>query len=332
MIGFVMLRSITIAITSLSLSWSMTLNAQEVAVYWQPPVASTESQVFANPVECIRGVLAGFDKSRLILTPSGTEQPKTLRSDLVVGLHVEWPEGAMQTANANFRDGRYVEAIKQYESIINGPDIQQWQQKLLLLQITSAATQLENLTVAAKAFQLLHSLSVPTFAYAYMPLCWSSDRTSPNIANEVNELAAATAIETKLIVASWQVSIGETQSSRATLESIRDADDTLLSQLASCQLWRLEVPEKFVNEKLNDAIAFRDKLPMSLQAGPTATIADRIERSGSDDLAFQYWLEAAMLADQNELPVFRVAIRHLESIAGRTNRREDWQRLKKVFE
>ncbi len=43
-------------------------------------------------------------------------------------------------------------------------------------------------------------------------------------------------------------------------------------------------------------------MPLSLQAGPTAAIADRLERAGDSSMAFDFWLEAFALSRHSDLP------------------------------
>lgn len=313
-------------------SLSARLCAQEVVIYWQKPKPAAESTIFSAPIEAVRGVLNAMDDKAIFYTPPGAKQPSKILSDQVVGIRMVWTDAKVAEANAAFRSGDFKEAINRYLALLDKPAGGAWQQKLLMLQITSATEFMERQAMATKVFAQAHASGLPGFCYAYTPLVWTNDPVAPEILAELEkEYGDKKNSLIQLITGSWGLMSNNRQTAVITLESLAKKQEEPLSSLAKAQLWRAVPPQKFVSEGLDDALKFRDQLPLSLQAGPTAIIANQFERAGDYDAAFDYWTEVAIASKYAQLSIFSVSTRHLDDIANRQGRVDQWNKLKEIL-
>ncbi len=317
---------------TLAFSAVESLVAEEVIVYWQKKKSPTESTIFSTGSEVIRGEMVGFDDNRFIVQIAGQEQPFVMPSSQIAGVKVLWDDEQMQQANAALHIGNYGEAIQKLQTIIEQSDAQPWKQKLLLLEIAAAATRLEKLRIATRVCSLVHASKAPLFVNAYAPIQWTSDPIAKEAIEELATFASDPSPIIQIVVCSWNLSSPDQATYIKKLEVIAQNQKDTAGVFAAVQLWRTIPPQEFIQSKLAEAIRVRDSLPYCLQAGPTAVIADRIERSGNYELAFDYWLETVLMSPNQAMPIVHIAARHLDQLAMQGGIGNDWPELKaKIF-
>ncbi len=306
--------------------------AEQATVYWDKPQRSDESVIFSQRVQAITGEVQEFSGKRIVVQQVGRTEPTVIAVDQLTGVRVIWESEPAVRAHEHFRIGNWRDCILATKEANDLPDVPDWQRKMLSLQVVSAATHFEKLETATLVFKALRQREMPNFGYAYLPVAWSTVAPNSAVVQAAEKFASDTDAAAKLVAATWLLHGPQRQASVKALESIAQGNEPVLSQIAKTQLWRTIAPQEFVTSHLSKAINFRDSMPLYLQAGPTAVIADRVERSGDWAGAWNYWLEVAMTSRNSQLPVFNTAIDHLTDLAQRTGREADWLAIREALE
>ncbi len=317
-------------IFSFSIS-AISVSAEDDVVRWQKPMPASESVVFEQQIQTIHGKILDLNARRLQIIPRGSEQPMTIAGDQVVGVEVAWQNQTAREANQAFLEHRWRETITLAQTAVNNPDIVSWQQELLSLHIVAAATHYDRIDIAAKVFGLLEQRGLADFGLAYLPVPWTTVNASQSTLATAKSLVDNESETMRFIAAAWLLDSADRPIALEKLKLLAANSSSRLAPLARAQLWRAEPPHEFVANQINDAQRACDRMPLSLQAGPQASIADRVERSGNLTQAFTRWTEVAIMSQPTQLVVFTTAIKHLEDIAKRNGQQVEWDQLRAIF-
>ena len=303
---------------------------EDATVLWQVPIDSEHSGLFDRTLQRVTGKIARLDDQSLQIQQTGQTSVTTIASDQIAGVIVNWNSEQARLANQQYADSDWLASVRSSQAAIAASNMPLWQQRLLSLQIISALQNFQRIGLAAKVFVLVRQQNPPLLSLAYAPVPWASGDLNPAIVAEVSPYMLQDDAA-QFVAASWLIETSNQAEAIVVLKRLSGFTQVPLNKLATAQLWRTSAPQKFVSTELPDAIKLRDSLPYCLQAGPTAAIADRIERAGEFERAFYYWIEVAQLSRDLKLPIHAVAIRHLDDLADRANLQKEWQALQNTL-
>ncbi len=205
-----------------------------------------------------------------------------------------WASSEAANMDSLFRQGKFAELGKIAPAIIQS-NLPPWQQRLLLAELIVAADAIGNRVPAGKLFISLCDNSSPPFLYAVAPLNWSNPTSSPQMESTAEEWLSDSREAAQLLGARWLLSGPKRESAREVLEKLGRSTNTSISDLATCQLWRI-IPISPANaSQLIEWQNRRDSLLLPLQIGPTELIADRWRSAQQDSLAAFEYLRIATL-------------------------------------
>lgn len=303
-------------------------------VYRAVPRPAGESVIFDPPVDAIRCEIVSWENGRLVYK-AGDPPPDEIRSQTipesqVVGVEVHWQTAAARAANQAFAEGRWRDSILASQAAINSPEMPLWQQKLMGLQIVSAAMQYERVDLAVQVYAMLTEQGLPEFGLAYLPVPWGGEPPSKRVLDDLAPLVDSQDPTTQFIVAAWMLTGPDREAARVRLKRFATESSGPLRALAEAQLWRVEPPEAF-RRHLAESLELRNTLPLSLQAGVNAAIADRLERGGELELAHSMWVLVAVDSQLHRQPLAAFAATRLEGLAQRGVGAEQWPKLREFL-
>ncbi len=243
----------------------------------------------------LRGVLIEWEADRLVLVRKGDAGPTTFPGDNVVGIEPGWKEESFSEVHRHFLEHRFADVLRQGQAVLKTPSIPRWQQRLIVAEMVQSACALRQSQVAGKLYGYLVQDRGPQLLMSVIPLPWSDELL--NSGRGMSELALTwiqnQEPEMQLLGASWL--LGGEQNGMGTdrLKRLSDDNSLLVSNYAKVQLWRTVPPSEIESQHLGKWVALRDRMPLSLQAGPTMLLGHRLDQAGAWELAVAEWLRIA---------------------------------------
>ncbi len=275
-----------------------------------------------SSVELRRLQIVDFDFQNLTAIEPGAVAPTKFSSQAVQAVEVDWSSASGREAFRLFESAEYARAIEAAKQAIAANELPRWQQKILGAAMVESFIGINQPGIAGRAFVSLSKESPPELLYASMPLNWFNDRPESGLADQAREwLRMESPSVAPLLGASWLLNTGEAKEAKATLERITASKVPVLASLASAQLWRIALP----NEVSQNVVAWkqaRDRMPTSLQLGPTLAIAYKLQSSGESEAAMEEWMRAS-LGYPRHLPNVARATKACTELMSRTRSKSD---------
>lgn len=255
------------------------------------PALSSDGDWTARPRAQRRGTIEDFDQLRLKLIDAEGET-KQFGSHTVLGVSFKWATESAAAASQLVDDQEYSQAVEAIRTCYQ--KLPKWQQRLLLARLVRCLSAAGNDRLACVIFNNVASDSTPPpLVFADIPLCWTTKQTSTSHAAAAKQWIASDQEVPQLLGASWLLANNRAQAEQ-TLRKLKASKDPIIARLAVMQSWRLEPPPKSKTQ-ITAWIAYRDKLLLPLQLGPTEFLADRLSRIGEQELALGQWSRIATL-------------------------------------
>jgi hypothetical protein len=260
--------------------------------FWLSSTDKLVKDTWESPTsELVKAIIVDIDERNLVcVAPDKPTIPNNLDSSRLHAIDVTWANEKAASAHSAFARGEFAAAIENAKQSIAEGKMPRWQQKILAAEITDSLIHLGQTTSACRVFISLCKESPAPMLYASAPLYWNSQRLDSQSIQQAQEwMRSDRAPIEQLIGASWLLNSHDATSARSTLDQLQRSKSAVIAQLATAQSWRLELPNQ-VAERYSEWSAYRDRLLLPLQVGPTATIADKLERAGLKEKAVQEWL------------------------------------------
>lgn len=199
---------------------------------------------------------------------------KKLELNRVIAVRPKWNNAQAEEMDRLYYEGKYAEHAKMASAVLK-TELPPYQQRLLLAQVVVTANAIGNRVPAGNLFLSLCKNSPPPYLYSVAPLNWVESQTT-----KAMETAAETWLTEKdeaaqLLAASWLLSGPKRQEATKTLEDLTRSTNSMVSDLATCQLWRTVPISPATSTTILEWQNRRDMLLLPLQLGPTELIADR---------------------------------------------------------
>lgn len=276
------------------------------AVWYLPPTASSigQSGWLPQPLRKLSGSIQSFQQGKLQIvvqdaSSDGAIAERELDDDRIVWIEVDWNGQGTEVEQAfeDFAALRYAECLKPLSDYVKQAQ-PRWRQLVAYGVLMNAAAEADKHASALAIAAGFYAAGPPTCFYSLLPIAW----TRPEI-NAARDQAAARALQhenaaVRVVAASWILSGTHRQQADQVLrQASNDPADPVLARLADAIRWRtIAGPEVLAAVKSWERKV--DRLPIALQPGPMATIADRLQASGHGSLALPWWLSVAELGKQ----------------------------------
>lgn len=301
--GYPTSRSLT-AQNSESVSVPSNLTEFPTAQFWLSASVGLSRNTWETPAsELVSAVILDIDERDIVCVTKEKPTPFKHASSQLHAIDAVWGNETASIAHAAFVRGDFAVAIENSKKAIAEGKIPRWQQKILAAEIADCLASLGQTTSACRVFISLCKESPAPMLYASAPLNWTSQRGNTQLVQQSQEwIQADRAPIEQLIGASWLLNGSEAATALSVMEQLRGSKSTVISQLATTQLWRLELPNQVV-ERYSQWSEYRDRMLLPLQLGPTIAIADKLERAGRKEEALQEWLRILALFPKHRLEV-----------------------------
>jgi hypothetical protein len=245
----------------------------------------------------LRGVLVEWEPSRLVLIRKNAVGPTTFPGDQVIGIEAGWKEDSFAEVHRMFTDHRFAEVISQGQTVLKTPSIPRWQQRLIVAEMVQSACALGQWQVAGKIYNVLAQDTAPLLLRAVIPLPWSDEllTAGKGLRESASDWIKKSEPEMQLLGASWLIGSDQNGLAIETLRNLANDGSPLVSNYAQAQLWRTVPPSEIESTHHGKWVAVRDKMAISMQAGPTMLLAHRLDQAGAWELAVAEWLRIASL-------------------------------------
>jgi len=292
-----------------------------VTRFWLSPSVGLPVDGWESPAsELIKAIVVDIDERDIVcVSKENPTTPFKHPASQLQAIEVIWANETAVLAHSAFARGEFAAAIENSKKAIAEGKIPRWQQKILASEITDSLANLGQTTNACRVFVSLCKESPAALLYASAPLNWTSQRGNTQLVQQAQEwIQADRAPIEQLIGASWLLNGNEVSSARSMMEQLRRSKSTVIAQLATVQLWRLELPNQ-VAQQYPKWSEYRDRMLLPLQIGPTMTIADKLERAGRKEEALQEWLRIVAIhpKQRREVPLARESAVELLTQLGR---------------
>lgn len=253
---------------------------------------------------------------------------KKLELNRVIAVRPKWNTPQAAEMDRLFYEGKYAEHAKMAAAVLK-VDLPPYQQRLLLAQVVVSANAIGNRVPAGTVFLTLCKNSPPPLLYSVAPLNWVDSQTTRTMETSAETWLAETDEAAQLLGASWLLSGAKRKQATETLEKLTRSPNNMISDLATCQLWRT-VP--IAPENAATILEWqnrRDQLLLPLQLGPTELIADRWRSARQPNLAALENLRIAILHREryDRVRVARIAVEEVLGTEAVQDMGERWQAL-----
>ncbi len=266
-----------------------------------PSSADSWEQPASQPMAA---VILDMDAQYVTVVSEDNPRPRKIPSKSLVAVEVEWPNEDSRKAHQAFLTGDHRTSIRTAQSIIASGTIPRWQQKFLAAEMTESLMALNQTANAARVFLSLAKESPPPLLWASAPVRWLNHPSDPALLTLCRDwLSTNQDPVAQLISGSWLLNESESAAAKSALERLAASNATdpvsqWVRPLAAAQLWRMATPVEVV-ERHRDWSAERDQLIPSLQFGPTAILADKLERADRKQEALAQWLRVLTWTRRN---------------------------------
>lgn len=274
------------------------------ARFWLSSSVSLPRNTWETPAsELVNAIVLDIDERDIVCVTKEKPTPFKHPSSQLHAIDAVWGNETASLAHSVYVRGDFAAAIDHSKKAISEGKIPRWQQKILAAEMTDCLASLGQTSSACRVFISLCKESPAPMLYASAPLNWTSQRGNTQIVQQAQEwIQADRAPIEQLIGASWLLNGHEATKAVSVMEQLRGSKSTVLAQLATAQLWRLELPNQ-VAERYSKWSEYRDRMLLPLQLGPTIAIADKLERAGRKEEALQEWLRILALFPKHRVEV-----------------------------
>jgi hypothetical protein len=253
--------------------------------------------------ETVQGRVVDFNGSNIVYQIPPDESLRTRPSSDVAKLTFQWAADEAAAAQVAFDNRAYAEGIRLGKNAIASGNLPSWQQRLLVAKMVDAFWWSNQRVLAGKLFLSLIKDSSPLLVYTSAPLIWQSTKMDSVLTDAATEAATgwlkeSGSLDAQLLGASWLLGTSSTTEAIEVLEKISQQSNVQLARLATAQQWRVATPKE-VAKKYTEWRAVRDLLPVALQAGPTLTIAEKLERASLQSDALQEYIRILAIEPGN---------------------------------
>lgn len=258
----------------------------------------------------LRGVLIEWEPDRVVLARRDGNGPSTFPGDFVIGIEPGWKDEAFANVHALFTEHRFTDVIREGQAVLKLPSIPRWQQRMIVAEMVQSASALGQWQVAGKIYGYLSQDPAPRLLRSAIPLPWSDELlgSGKGVRDMASSWIQSEPSEMQLLGASWLIGSEQNALAIETLQRLVEQEEPVISQYAKVQLWRTVPPSEIESVHFGKWVAFRDSLPLALQAGPTMLLGHRLDQAGANHLAMAEWLRIASFhGDRYHLQVRAIA-------------------------
>jgi hypothetical protein len=245
----------------------------------------------------LRGILVEWEPDKLVLVRRDANGPTTFPGDLAIGLEVGWKEEACAEVHQWFAEQQFENVIQKGQVALQLPSVPRWQRRILVAEMVQSACALGQWRVAGRIYDYLTQDSAPLLLQAVIPLPWSDEllTSGQGIRDSAAEWIKDEDPRMQLLGASWLLGSEQNGQAIEVLRRLSTNESVLVSNYAQAQLWRTAPPSEIRSTLFGQWVSLRDRMPISLQAGPTMLLAHRLDQAGDWELAVAEWLRIASL-------------------------------------
>ena len=275
-------------------------------LWYLPPKADSVGQSgwLPQPFRRLTGKIKSFDSRQVTLIVDESEssernssEPKAEQAiayERIVWIEPDWSveSDEVVAAIAAFEQRRFVDCLQPLTEFVKESDVQ-WRRLIAYGYLMQAAVELERFGPALAIASGFYQSHPPTYLYHLLPIDWTS--IPQNAARQQAALAQLGSSNrgVAIVAASWLLSGPYREQAIAVLQQLsNDPADPILARLADSLRWRLAAGSE-IKDSLDRWEQKVDQLPIALQPGPMATIADRLQANGLSGEAMVWWLSVA---------------------------------------
>ncbi len=168
-----------------------------------------------------------------------------------------------------FAAGDTKEAIRLFEEAL-GQDSRDWVRRDILAMLVKSALRQNNYAQAGARFLMIYASDSTTHYFKNIPLLWMTAAPDPQLKNAAMQWMNKASPAAKLLAASALLFDAKYQSSaKLDLQQLRSHPDPRVRYLAIAQLWRLELPDRKIdNITLGGWQDTIRNIPAELRGGP----------------------------------------------------------------
>jgi hypothetical protein len=307
--------------TMLSIAGQTTLAQDRITT--APP--TTKEAFIPRSFRVRSGTIVDFNAEQLQLKVGD----ETYRIDSQRVVRVEF-----QPSNERIREGFELFQSRQYDKVIatlqhatkQAPPV--WQQQLIGTRMIAAAMPQKKYAGALELTRNLVDSKAPPMAYRFFPIDWTGLSPDPK--------RTALAVETlgdprpilRVIAASWLLAGTERDDAAEALRGVAKGsdEDPIATILAKALLWRTTPVPEIESRSSRWLEAIDQEIPIAVQAGPIACVADRLSSASRTEQALVLWLELALEHDDLG-PLHEEAVQRAREALGKLGRGDEADRL-----
>ena len=288
---------------------AMGVRADAQETIWFAPIRLTAAQSnwYPRPIQKQVGKLLHLDNERFKFLVEGDEVATTGAAYRVIWVRPKNVSEKQSEALQLFKDKKYREAVKPLiDSIAERPPI--WRQQWLSMLASYAAFQSGRNEIALELVSQLDARPLAPSVLAWLPVDWTGRRPVAARVSAALEKLDDQSPAVRLVAASWLIQSTERKAATAVLDRLSvSTDRPFIAQLAEALKWRFADPPT-VRQQHADWQKKLDRIPMTLQTGPTQVLVQKLRAASMPSKATK--LELSLILT----PVIPIADQVFESI------------------
>lgn len=252
------------------------------------------SRWYPRSLSTLTGLIVQFDAEQIELRGSDQSVPTRYASDRVVDVALTSVPEDQAAAIDQFKQENYSAALPALVRSISDRDADSrpavWRQQWLSMLAAQAAMRSGRGEIAIELVKQLDARPLPLIVWALLPVDWTG-KAGNELQQAALQGARADSAAVKLVAASWLLRSPEYRSAAETaLRRLADQTDRpALAHIAGMLLWRTKSPVELQANILRWENEIGD-LPMSLQAGPMASLLHVSRQVGLGEVARKWEL------------------------------------------
>ena len=244
------------------------------------------------------GIILEWNSKNIVFVRPDATRETTITGDTVCRVEPTWTHPTGKEFHELFIKRQFTAAVKLGAEALKATGTPLWQQRLILAEMIEASMALGKVKIAGTLYVSLAKENAPQLLLSTIPLSWGNEQLDaqlPTMQPLAEDWVLSDNEAVQLLGAGWLLSGTKRTLAVETLKELTKSKSNWIAGYARCQLWRIVPPSEIQSGLLPKWITERDKIPFSMQVGPSMLLAFRMSQSGQPSLATSEWLRIASL-------------------------------------
>ncbi len=248
----------------------------------------------------IVGEIVSYDRKELSVQ-TASRRPRQFATPLVLSTKTELSPHH-KAARRHLDRGEWSEAVEELRMAIQD-ERRNWVRQAVFRDLAFAYRFANDLEQSAATALALYREFPRTYQLDVLPLVWDNGRLDQPLQRKAIQWLDSKRPEEQLLAASWLLSGASRSASRQRLQRLTDSWEGWIAQLATAQLWRMQM-DRATTVECERWARLIARMPPELRAGPLTVLGRAWRQAGQPETAAITLMKVPILhTDERELAV-----------------------------